>query len=474
MALAHHEGSSARVISKTEIHRDHSSYVDPQGYLFHYDGRIYRFINAQSAPIFRGLMADGTLDRLTRELRVVPTGLSNLTIAEEAPGMVVEHDRVWPVSYCVEWCPSMLRDAGIVTLELALELVGRDLMLQDAYPWNVLYSGAEPVFVDLTSIAPVDQAAIWPAHDQYEAFFLRPLTLAAQKKGQVARALLLDNIAGISPDDFYRLVSNGYRWRHPSLLLARGFERLLQSNPKTKERVRKAAEQATAYASPAVRRRFLNGLLKRTARHSFGHVESPWDRYYADIDPAVDKQAKLGAVRALLERLKPETVLDLGCNTGVFSIEAARSGARVVSVDSSESCVETLFASARGEGLSITPLVSDVVCPTPAFGFMGRQYPSLYQRISAQTVLCLGLMHHLHITGRQSIERIVDLLDSVAERHLIFEFIGRDDANIPHLSHRRPIDYSLESVMTALGTRFRDITLEDSDRPTRMLLVCAK
>ena len=55
------------VISKSDLQQDLSSYVDPQGYLFHYDGGIYRFIRGQAAPLFEGLMADGTLDRLTRE-----------------------------------------------------------------------------------------------------------------------------------------------------------------------------------------------------------------------------------------------------------------------------------------------------------------------------------------------------------------------------------------------------------------------
>jgi hypothetical protein len=105
---------------------------------------------------------------------------------------------------------------------------------------------------------------------------------------------------------------------------------------------------------------------------------------------------------------------------------------------------------------------------------MAQQYPNLWERTAADVVLCLGLMHHLHITGRQSIARIVDLVDRVSGRYLIFEFIGRDDLNIPHLSHRRTIDYTLESVIEALGRRFKDIVPQASDRPTRKLLLCSK
>ena len=79
-----------------------------------------------------------------------------------------------------------------------------------------------------------------------------------------------------------------------------------------------------------------------------------------------------------------------------------------------------------------------------------------------------------HITGRQSFERIAELLNDVTGQHLIFEFVARDDANIPLLPQRRHIDYSLESVVAALGRHFKDIDVRSSDRATRRLLVCRK
>ncbi len=158
----------------------------------------------------------------------------------------------------------------------------------------------------------------------------------------------------------------------------------------------------------------------------------------------------------------------------MFSLVAAQCGARVVSVDSSTSCIEALFHAARQSQLPVTPLVSDVLCPTPAFGFLGEQYPSLPQRARSEMVLCLGLMHHLHLTGRQSWERIVELVDTLCTRAVLFEFVARDDANIERLPQRRQIDYTLESVVAALGTRFAQIDILDSDRDTRRLLVCRK
>ena len=468
------DGQQIRRLARHEITVDPSSFIDPQGFVFHWDGRLYRCIRSGAAPLFRDLLEDGTLAALERDHGLVHSAATSLAVEDEPGGLVVEHPFVSPLSYCVEWCPSMLRDAGRITLELASTLAARDMMLQDAYPWNVLFSGSTPVFVDLTSIAPADRATIWPAHEQFEAFFQRPLSLAAEGKGKVARALLHDNVDGIGLEDFSLLMSATYRLRHPGLAVARWIDRQLQRRGALKIKVRRLAERASANVEASVRRRFLQGLRRRMDRLAFMSPADPWGHYYAEIGPEIDKQAKLNAITALLDAISPNNVLDLGCNTGVFSMLAARQGARVIAVDSSEACIEALYAAARQEDLPITPLIADAVNPTPAFGFMGRQYPSLWDRVRSDTVLCLALMHHLHITGRQSFERIAELLADVTERHLIFEFVARDDSNVPLLPQRRKIDYTLESVVAALGRQFKTIDVRPSDRATRRLLLCQK
>jgi SAM-dependent methyltransferase len=248
----------------------------------------------------------------------------------------------------------------------------------------------------------------------------------------------------------------------------------LQRRLALKEKIRRLAERASANVDASVRRRFLQGLLRRLERTEIAGQSDPWAHYYAEIGPAVDKQVKLDAIANLLANVQADRVLDLGCNTGVFSLLAARQGARVIAIDSSEACIEALYAAARRESLPVTPLVADAVNPTPAFGFMGRQYPGLWQRVRSNTVLCLALMHHLHITGRQSFERIAEMLAEVTDRHLIFEFVARDDANLPRLPQRRKVDYTLDSVVAALDRHFKDIVVQPSDRATRRLLLCRK
>lgn len=463
-----------RQVSLSDLRVDPSSYVDPQGFLFRYEDGLYRYIRPAAASLFRGLMEDGVLNHLNHERGLVEAELADLEIMEQPGGLVVRHPMIRPLTYCVEWSQSMLADAARLTLDLAEELVDHELMLQDAYPWNVLFAGSTPVFVDLTSIAPQDRRVMWPAHEQFEAFFLRPLMLMAQAKGRSARALLMDNIDGIRLEDFVPLAAGSAPVRMLGVRLARRLEATLQGAPTLKQKVHSFAESATARATPDVRKRFLRRLRRKVDGLRVTPRGDPWRDYYQGIDAAVDKQAKLKAVEEALHRAGPASVLDLGCNTGVFSLVAARQGARVVAVDASESCIEILYATAKREALPVTPVVANIACPTPPFGYLGRQYDGLWQRVAADTVMCLGLMHHLHINARQSFERIAALMNEVSGKTLIFEFVGLDDANVPLLSRRRPIDYDLDSVVEALRVHFPKIEFIDSDRPTRKLLFCEK
>ncbi len=463
-----------RKLKLSDIGPHSSSFVDPQGFVFEFEGQFYRYIRPHAAPHFRRLLVDGCLSRLSAEYALVETREGALSLDHDPDGLVLHHARVEPTTYCVEWCHSMHWAAARLTLDLARELASADLMLQDAYPWNVLFRGCEPVFVDVSSIAPADEGVMWPAADQFEAFFLRPLALSAEGKGRAARALLLDNIAGIDIDTFSQLVSLRYRVRHPGLAVTRLLDQRLQQSSNLKRRVRDFAARATEHATPDIRRRFLDRLARRLETKHQRVNDDVWTNYYNEIPPEVDKAAKLTQVEHLLARLRPKNVLDLGCNTGVFSLVAAQGGARVVAVDSSESAVEALFARARSETLPLTPIVADVLCPTPAFGFLGRQLPSLWERVRSETVLCLGLMHHLVVSGRQNMDRIADLLDAVAIRSAIFEYVGLDDKNMPHLSGRRPIAYTLESATAALRQKFTEIEEFPSDRPTRKILLCTR
>ena len=451
-----------------------SSYVDPNGYVFRTEQGLFRAIRPAVESFYRRLLDSGMTGRLTAagllvDTQPVPGGVDG--VPEK---LVLRHREIRPLTYCVEWAPSMLRDAGRVTVELAEALVDEGCALQDAYPWNVLFDGASPVHVDFTSIVAQDERLIWPAYVQFQAFFLRPLHLAQMGRSELGRALLQDSVSGVSLEAFLRYARPSARLRHPAWDLAVAADRMIQNRPAIKARIQELSKKGAVNLTPALRKRFFSGLRRTLDSFRFRAAGEIWECYYREIPDWVDRKVKLDALRNILASLAPPSVLDLGCNTGTFSLIAAEAGARVLSIDSREACIEALYREASARKLRVTPVIGNVLTPPPAFGFMAEQFPSFIERAKSDTVLCLGLMHHLHITGRQPIAAIAAMLARLAERALVFEFVARDDANVERIESNRTIDYTLESVLEALRRHFPSIDIMPSDRDTRRLLVCRK
>ncbi len=450
------------------------TYVDPNGYLFELEEGTYRAIYDGVADFYRELFARGIVERLVENNGLVPSWIVESPIDAVPESLVLRHERIEPLTYCVEWCPSMLQRAALQLLELSMALLDHDCMLQDAYPWNTLYRGTGPVFVDFTSIVPVDGRMIWPAHGQFEEFFLRPLLLSQWGKWEIARLLLFDNITGVSRRQFLGLAPISHKVLHAGTSLSQWLDGFLQSHPGARRKLKEGMVKAQVRVDRRVRDRFFGRLYRKIDGISITSNGDVWQDYYQSLPQNVDRRAKHELVGRVLRRLAPSTVLDLGANTGSFSVMAAEEGAQVTAIDSSTACMERLFRYATEKCLKVLPLVADVLCPTPAFGFLGEQYPYLFDRVRSDTVLCLGLMHHLHITGRQSFERIAKMLDQVSTRAVIFEYVDPSDPMIELLDTRVDVCYSLGSVRTSLATKFALVEEWASDRPTRRILVLEK
>ncbi len=444
--------------------------VDPQGTVFDHAGRIFRTIDHTAAVFFetalrsvsiRGLQQSGAL------IECRHASPSDAGLDEEC--VVLEHPRIWPISYPSEWSAGMLFDAAHLTLDIATELASQGMTLHDAHPWNVLFRDGQPILVDLTSIAPASPNLAWPAHSQFVSHFRNPLRLHRAGLGALAALGLRDPIRGVD-SGFLRGCLGWRTWTmFPVEALSHSIGGWLQRNEAAREWARAQARRARI--SEHGRLRFLERERRLIARLRPRARTDTWTGYVGEISREVDRSEKQAAVSRMLSSLRPATVLDLGCNTGEFSVMAARLGSRVVAVDSSAPCIENLYAIARRDRLQITPLVVPLESPSGGLGFFDRQFQPLHARVRAEVAMCLGLVHHLHISLRQGFGNIADSLASVCSRHCILEYVGHDDANVARLTSLPVPPYSLDSFLGSLSRRFAVDAVMPSDRDSRRLVL---
>jgi SAM-dependent methyltransferase len=473
-----------------------ASFRDPAGSLFHYQGRVLRVVNAIGAADLEAFLMSQSGQKLMAAGTVIPTRalgaaecrelLSEPAIRElyDARGgqMVLEHDRVDFPSFPYEWTAEMLHAAGLLTLDLAEALLADGLGLKDGTPYNILFRGPAPVFIDVLSFErrqPGD--ATWLPYAQFVRTFLLPL-LVNQAYGLGLDQILTTRRDGLEPEEVYR-------WSKPSQRLRPPFFNLV-SMP-TWLGGKHKQDDASIYqkkllSDPEKARYILDHLLdglRRTLRRlkPAEGKSSTWSDYMTTNNNYTTDhfQAKQRFVAEALDEFPSRAVLDVGCNTGHFSALAARRGAKVVAADYDPVVLGDVWRNASKEKLEILPLAVNLTRPSSGTGWRNQECASFLDRARGRfdAVLMLAVIHHMLVTERVPLADIIDLAAELTTRLLVIEFIAPEDSMFRRLTRGREElhrDLTPELFETLCRRHFEIVRMQYVEGTTRRLYVLRK
>jgi SAM-dependent methyltransferase len=402
------------------------------------------------------------LDRAERDELLCDPELRKIFAAIGATE-ILEHERVPFASFPYEWSPRMLQAAGELTLTLAREGLDENVGLKDATPLNVLFRGPEAVFIDLLSFEARDpRDPTWLPYAQFVRTFLLPL-LANRHFGTTLAQVLLGRRDGLEPEEVYGWLGLLGRLR-PGFLTHVSIPVWLGARHNSDDT---SIYKKKALGDPEKARYILDGLLARLLK-SLKHAgpdqkrQSVWSDYMSSNNNYSREQfeAKKAFVGEALREFSPAAVLDVGCNTGEFSALSAQAGASVVAIDYDPVVVDEVWSRAHAEKLQILPLVCDLTRPTPATGWMNREWPSFLERASGRfdCVLMLAVIHHMLVTERVPLIEIVNLAARLTRRFWIVEFVEPGDSMFRRLARGRDElhrDLTVPYFEETCRTRFR-------------------
>jgi SAM-dependent methyltransferase len=357
----------------------------------------------------------------------------------------VEHDVIDFPSYPSEWPLEMLCAAAKLTLELCLQALQQCVGLKDATPFNILFQGPRPVFVDLLSFETRDEHdPTWLAHGQFVRSFLLPALLDT-RYGIACHTTFLCRRDGIEPEEVYRLLSPLARFTPPFLgnvtmpvLLAGRAE---QEPGKVYARKRLSNPDQARFVLQSLFSRLAHTIQTSSRRR---HRSNTWTTYNdtCTYTPA-DTGQKTVFVEQFLKESLPTRVLDVGCNTGYYSFLAARYGSEVVATDLDPEVVGSLWQRAKEEQANILPLVVNLGRPTPALGWSNRERSSFLERAEGyfDAVLMLAVVHHLLVTEQIPLDEIIRQASLLTSEWLVIEYIGPDDIQFKRLLRGREALY---------------------------------
>jgi len=389
-----------------------------------------------------------------------------LVAFHEDDALTLSSPRVPFVSHPYEWSNAQFLDAARLTLEISEAVLEEGYELKDASAWNVIFAGTRPVFCDLLSFERVEGARWW-AFAQYMRHFVFPLCAARYRKLNASQtfAMYRDGLPG-------EVLKGLLGWRR---FLTRFWPLLLSVGAKGGEGAGKKASRGSSYHKGLYGHiRWLLGGLHGGLRQS-----SHWASYTSTRGHYTEASSaqKYELVSRWLRDAAPERVIDIGCNTGEFSLLAAETATTVVAVDLDHECVQNLYLNAKSG--KIYPVLATLDDLSGGRGWGGCEFPGLAKRLEGfgDVVLMLAVIHHLAITSAVSFDRIAAFAASITKGYLVVEMLEHTDPLVGKLAkqtNRRPEEFAMEFQTAAFASHFETVEAAKLTGTDRHLLLMKK
>lgn len=435
-----------------------SSFRDPAGFVFQTDdARILRQINHAGANDYEHLLSSGLYDELCKAELILPHQEVSESPSEDPNAYkVIEPQQLPNISYPYEWCFGQLKDAALVTLEIQQRALARNMILKDCSAFNIQFVDGRPVFIDTLSFAPYEQGKPWDAYRQFCQHFLAPLALIAYTDYRL-NSLWRNFIDGIPVDLAATLLPLRSRLK-PGIMLH------LHLHARSLRRYQQQPTNSAPIKQHTVSKNSLLGLADSLASTinsiNWQPASSTWGEYYQSHSySSVGFTAKKDVVRQFLNTATPQTLWDMGANTGLFSQEAVAAGVKeVIAWDIDPLCVQMHYEKLRANAEKhILPLVIDLANPSPALGWRHRERLSFMERNPVEAVMALALVHHLAIGNNLSFAEIAEFFADMSSKWLIIEFVPKDDEMVDKLLETRQdifVDYDQQHFEKAFNLFF--------------------
>lgn len=442
-------------INKDNIKLQPTSGFDDVGHVFWWNNEIYRGIKPEHADFYRSLFNIDSTSNLV-EHGLIPTEITPHLLEDYS--LVLKHKKIPIVSYVNEWCFSMLTDAALMTCDLQLELLKSDKTLKDAHPWNTLFEGCKPWFVDTGSIVEYKKTEANHFIHDFRTTYLTALLFKLAGLDKIQKAIMTTYL-GLKIPELYRLLF--------MILPLKCWWRIFRLH----RRINKVSKTSSAEAVSLLRRQvteiykaseFSDSALYLTRDSKYSHEDkSQWTR-------------RMREVNNIYCNYMPVSVLDVGAyDDGFYSRLAESKGARVVSISTNELLLNKIYNQAKKDNQNITPLNMDFTWPTLNYGPWGY-LSAAKDRLKAEFVFLLGSVHHLVQEKLRTFDEIAKYSSEFSEKWALIEFIGSDDPEVEGWNRLQHNNYNLDEFKKSLNKYFTNAAIQAQTGEFRWLILCNK
>ncbi len=448
-----------------------ASYRDPSGFMFEKEGVLYRQVNNLFKEHYDLFIQSGCYNYFTEQGQLIP----HESIHENLTGtanwyLTLKPEKIDFISYPYEWSFDMLKDAALLTLQMAKDAITFGLVLKDATPYNVQWHKGRLIFIDSLSFEKYNEKEPWIAYRQFCESFLGPLLMMYYQKIPL-HPLLLAYPEGIPLSLVKKFLPGRSRFSLYTYLHIHVHAGIASAKRKDNTRSLVFSKQKML--------NLLGSLETLIKKLQFSQRESTWSAYYNEAarrNEYLDEKKKI--VASWIDQLPGiGKAADLGANDGEFSKLLALKQIDVLATHAEALLINNLYLQIKtGAVKNIQPLILDLSTPTPAIGVNNEEHSSFLQRCQVHLCLALALVHHLAIGKNIPFEKIATFFAGIGH-FLVIEFIPKDDEKIQlMLAGKKDIytSYTEQVFLQAFETFFQIVNKQEIGSSGRILYLLKK
>ena len=422
---------------KQGIYQDPSSIIDKIGNIYWYKDNVYRGIKKEYADFYKELILSPNFQSFTKN-GLVETSISEdnfLSNIDPSIELTLKHKTIGFRNYPVEWSLKMFIEAAKITLKLEKILNENNLHLKDMHGWNIMFDNYNPIFIDIGSISHGVPERTNSRILEFIENFIIPIKLLSKLKY----------------DKFYYYMLGKQFWTNTRL-------------KKYKLILMKKIHQLNSFDQIDEFLSTIEYKIKSTLWSNYEQLKN------GGLTP---KQA---IIFDLLDSLSinNKTLLDMGTNQGLYSIQAIKFGYNVVAFDYDDIAISKLFIQIQKENINkITSLRMNFLQPTPLHG-KSPTHPAATDRFQCDGTLVLAMIHHLIFTHNSNFNQIARIINDFTDKFCIIEYIPRDDIFVKNWLRPEHYWYTEDNFINTMMEFFDNFKEYPSDPYPRKIFLFQK
>lgn len=425
--------------------------IDPLGKIFFYDNRVFRAINTTSLDQVRDMFECGLIKEITRQNLFPKTWISDISI--EGYPLVLEHEKITHWNYPYEWSFDMLKDAGIVVLEINKIANKYGYQIVDAHAFNMVFNMSMPQYIDFGSFVKYNKTtkSSWDSYEIFYNHFYIPLYLWSRGYSDIARNIFLMRDY-FSEKEFLKLkypILNLFSNKYIFKIMKKTKTLSLVSETQIKNKINNKIKQKIAlFLNKVFKNNFsFEKLEKDIMRFQKPNEDSMWNDYHDNIYPKTNKRF-IRIIEIINTFDDAKSLIELASNQGKFSSFVLDNThiEELVATDYDKEAVNIMYLNNK-DRTNFLPLLFDIIRTN---GRKSDEY--IYDRIKCDIVMALAVTHHLLLTQSIPIEYILNTMKRLTNKYIIVEFMpmglyGGDIDNIPDLPNFYTLSWFKENFI---------------------------